>query len=542
LTKQVSTAELKRGLRTTQRMLATQRSRDEFLEFVKFMMPDYEDEDDPTMTGYDTTPLSLLLSDMLTKVEKGLLLRGCVSVGPQYGKSLLISVMFIAWYSGRNPRKHTMLATYNQDKADEWGDMVRAVMESPRYKMVFPKHALRKGGQAKDRLVTAYGGIRSFVGIGGSGSGKPADVLIVDDPIKNDEEAQSPTRLNAIWAWLNSVGFARARNFTAIVIVHTRWATDDPIGRLLDPDHPEHDPEIAAEWVYVNLPAVVTDPRMGEALGLKLEKQTEPLVIAQFGDKPMAPLWDAQKSLPFLAGMRRYAPRIFDSLYMGKPAPDEGDYFKAQWLLEYDLKDLPERLEIYAASDHAVSMKQDRDRTVLGCVGIDEQHDIWVLPDLVWEQMETDKTVEEILKLMKVHNPFMWWMESELISKSFGPFLRKRMEEEKIYCAIDPVTPHRDKKTRARSIQGRMSMGKVHFPKFAHWWPDARVQLLRFPFAANDDFVDWLAHIGMGLVKEYAPNVQAKGNVIALRPIDRILRASKLKAEKQKRDQANAGW
>jgi hypothetical protein len=69
--------------------------------------------------------------------------------------------------------------------------------------------------------------------------------------------------------------------------------------------------------------------------------------------------------------------------------------------------------------------------TVLGCVGVDENDDIWVLPDLVMDRMETDRTVDEMLMQFKTHKPLLWWMESELISKSFGPFLRKRMQEER---------------------------------------------------------------------------------------------------------------
>jgi predicted phage terminase large subunit-like protein len=123
--------------------------------------------------------------------------------------------------------------------------------------------------------------------------------------------------------------------------------------------------------------------------------------------------------------------------------------------------------------------------------------------------METDQTVEEMLIQFKSHKPLFWWMESELISKSFGPFLFKRMQEERTYTSVDAVTPSKDKSLRARSIQGRMRMRKVRFPRRAPWWPTARSQLLRFPAGANDDFVDWLAHIGMGLNKETRPTVRS---------------------------------
>jgi predicted phage terminase large subunit-like protein len=153
---------------------------------------------------------------------------------------------------------------------------------------------------------------------------------------------------------------------------------------------------------------------------------------------------------------------------------------------------------------------KDAIRTVIGCVGIDEHDDIWVLPDVVMERMETDRTVDEMLVQFKTHKPLLWWMESELISKSFGPFLRRRMQEERIYTSIDGVPVSKDKPTRARSIQGRMRMRKVRFPRFAPWWPEARSQILRFPYGAHDDFVDWLAHIGQGLIKEVGASAPKK--------------------------------
>jgi len=79
------------------------------------------------------------------------------------------------------------------------------------------------------------------------------------------------------------------------------------------------------------------------------------------------------------------------------------------------------------------------------------------------------------------------------------------MYDEKVYCAIDAVTPSSDKKVRGRSIQGRMAMKMVRFPKFAAWWPDARHQLLKFPHATHDDFVDWMSWLGLGLTKELRP-------------------------------------
>jgi predicted phage terminase large subunit-like protein len=351
------------------------------------------------------------------------------------------------------------------------------------------------------------------VGVGGSGTGKPADFFFVDDPIRNDEDAMSAAYRDKIWKWFNRVVFTRCHGKTPIVVVHTRWHEDDLIGRLCDPDHPGRRRPVSDggyagiedNWQYFNIPAVVTEQKLADALQLKLEVQTHPIVVREFGTRPMASLWEEKFPLTFLAEAKHNDPVGFSALRMGKPSPDDGSYFRAEDIVEYDIDELPKTLRKYGASDHAVSKAQNRDYTVLGCIGVDEHDDIWVLPDLVWDRMETDQTVEEMLIQFKLHKPLLWWMESELISKSFGPFLYKRMREERIYTSVDAVTPSKDKSLRARSIQGRMRMRKVRFPRRAPWWPTARAQMLRFPAGANDDFVDWLAHIGMGLNKEVKP-------------------------------------
>jgi predicted phage terminase large subunit-like protein len=158
-------------------------------------------------------------------------------------------------------------------------------------------------------------------------------------------------------------------------------------------------------------------------------------------------------------------------------------------------------------------------------------------------RMETDVTVDELLLKFLTHKPQLWWLESELISKSFGPFLKKLMHEKRIYTTLDPVSVHKDKETRARAIQGRMSHKRVHFPVYASWWPDAKNQLLKFPFGTHDDFVDWLAHIGMGLLKEIpAAATHTPARVIEVGSPAWILAQTRLRARNDDRKKAVAGW
>lgn len=538
--------QAKQHLKAAERLDAAMLAQESLMAYAKFTSPDAKDPEDAKKSRYLETAHGRLLCQIIEKIERRELKRVCVSIGPQFGKSEILSRKGPAWISGRNPYVNMILGSYNQPNADKFGGEVRELVESKAHQQVFPNYGeLRKGQQ--DYLVTGAGGQLAFVGVGGSGTGRPADFFLVDDPIKSSEEANSETFREKMWDWFNSVVFTRCHDDSAILVVHTRWHEDDLIGRLCDPDHPERDKKyagIAKRWTYINLPAVVSDPALAEALGLTLEPATDEDVVKQFGTKPISSLWPGRKSLPLLAEAKGQDARTFNALYMGKPTPDDGEYFKESYIVPYhSASELPKDLRMYGASDHAVSTKQSADNTVLGCVGVDTEGDLWVMDDLVMRRMETDVTVDELLLQFLTHKPQLWWMESEMISKSFGPFLKKLMMEKGIYTTLDPVTVSKDKSTRARAIQGRMSHRRVHFPVYASWWPDAKNQLLKFPYGTHDDFVDFLAHIGMGLLKEIPASAPSKpSRVIAVGSPAWILAQTRLKASKDGARKASAGW
>lgn len=501
--------------RVVARLTEVVRARESLLTFMRLKMPDPEDLDDVGLSRYSVTPQARLLCEVLEKVERGELLRVCISIGPQMGKSEVISRGFPAWFIGRNPHKNLMLGSYNQDFAEEFGGEVRDIAVGSVYRQVFPELEFRKGNAAKDYLVTRAGGKMAFVGRGASGTGKPADVFLVDDALKDDKEAQSPTTRKDLRSWFNKVVFTRCHAGSAVVVVNTRWHEDDLIGWLCDKSHPDHDPIIAANWTYINLPAVVRSEELATALGLTLEVQTDAEIVQQFGAMPMASLWPERKPLKFLAEARRLDPRGFESLYMGNPAPEDGDFFKREWLIGYKPEELPRSLMKYTASDHAISEKQERDASCFGTVGIDEKGIIWLLPDLYWEREDdTNVIVDEMIRIMRDLKPQIWWAERGHITKSILPFLRKRMIEENVMQTLvdDSMVPAVDKKTRARSIQGMMSLKRVRFPTFAPWWPEAQNELLKFDNGTHDDFVDMLSWIGIGLMREIPASKQAPEN------------------------------
>ena len=305
--------------------------------------------------------------------------------------------------------------------------------------------------------------------------------LLIDDPVKDREDADSTTMRNKLWGWFTDVAMTRLMGgMGRVVIIMTRWHEDDLVGRLTDPNNQYYNADEAKQWKIIHFTALAEE---GDIMGREKDE----------------PLWGERVTKEFLVSQRRMNPRGFAALYQGRPAPEEGDFFKREWLATYQPGDLPRNLRIYCASDHAVSTAQDRDPTVLMAAGVDEDDNIWILPDVWWRREETDNVVDAMLEMMARHKPLIWWAERGHISKSIGPFLRKRMQEEQVYCAIDEVVPVKDKQTRAQAIRGRLAMGKVRFPGFAPWWEAARHQMLTFPSGKHDDFVDTLAYIGLGL-------------------------------------------
>jgi predicted phage terminase large subunit-like protein len=531
-------------MRVVKTALKYARAKDSLLDFAQLMRPDPDDVENPDASMFEVCPHHRLIAEALERVERGECLRLAISMPPQHGKSEQISRMFPAWLIGRKPFRKVMFGTYSQDFANTFGAEVREIMQSAQYQDIFPGVNLRSDSKAKDFLgVQGHGGQLAFIGRGGAGTGKPADLFVIDDPIKDDEEAQSPTLRDKVWQWFTKVAYTRCHKLSAIVIVHTRWHEDDLIGRMLDPDHPEHDPTIAKDWTYLNIPAVITEPKLAEALGIEMAPPPSKRCIAEFGDKPMVALWGTRFSLDHLATAHRLNPRGFNALYMGTPSAEEGDYFKREWIKHYHPDHLPDDLRIYAASDHALSEKQGADYTVLGCVGVDAEDNIYVLPELIWNRMQTDATVERMIWMMKHKKPVLWFAESDNIKKSIGPFLRKRMREERVYVPVfDMSTAKGDKVFRARSIQGRMAMGKVFFPPFAHWFQKAQNELLKFPNAAHDDFVDWLAWIGLGLDSEQgATGVAPASNIPKRGTFGWLKWSSKRKAGRLDKN-AQEGW
>ena len=424
-------------------------SRRNLLAFTKYTLPHYQPAAHHT-----------LIAEKLEAVERGEIDRLMINMPPRHGKSELASRRFPAWFLGKNPNKQIIGASYNSELASDFGRQVRNIVASKEYGVLFPTR-LAEDSKAAGRWNTSDGGAYVAAGVGTAITGRGADILLIDDPLKDRQEADSETIRENIWDWYTSTAYTRLAPGGRVILIQTRWHEDDLTGRLLEEQAKGGD-----KWDILELPAI---------------------------DKDNNALWPNFYPIDALERIRSVLPsRDWAALYQQRPAPEEGAYFKRDWFRYYDEK--PKHLRVYGSSDYAVT-EDGGDYTVHLVVGVDPDDNIYVLD--VWRsQTSSDKWIQALLDLIKTHKPLMWIEESGQIIKSIGPFLEKRMREEKIYCRREQVASAADKPTRSRSIQARTSMGKVYFPSKAPWLEAFTSELLVFPAGKHDDQVDTFGLIG----------------------------------------------
>jgi len=230
------------------------------------------------------------------------------------------------------------------------------------------------------------------------------------------------------------------------------------------------------QWDIISLPALAeaNDP-LGRGVG-----------------QPLWPEWEDTANLE--RKRRAIGPRDWSALYQQRPAPEEGDYFKKEWLKPYDKAPARSTMRIYGGSDYAVTA-DGGDYTCHIVVGIDPEGRMYLL-DLWRGQTASDGWVEALCDLVKEWAPIGWAEEQGQIRSGIGPFLDRRMRDRKAYVFREQFPTRGDKAIRAQSIRGRMALEGLYVPVNAEWWPDLRSELLSFPAGKHDDQVDALGLVG----------------------------------------------
>lgn len=447
-------------------LLARRRARTGLLKFAEY-----------TNTAYRAAPHHGLIAAKLEAVERGEIKRLMICMPPRHGKSELASRRFPAWYLGKNPGKHVIAASYNSDLANDFGREVRNIVDGDDYRNLFDVR-LAQDSQAANRWHTDVGGMYVAAGVGTAITGRGADLLLIDDPFKDRKEADSEIRREDVWNWYTSTAYTRLMPGGAIVVINTRWHDDDLSGRLLSQEGGD-------QWEVISLPAIGQD----------------------------GALWPEWYPIERLEQIQAVLPaRDWNALYQQNPIPDDGDYFKADWFVEYD--ELPEKLTHYGASDYAVT-DGDGDYTEHGVAGVDFSRNLYVV-DWWRGQATSDVWIDRKCDLINKYKPACWFGESGVIRRAIEPFMMARMTQRNAFCRIEWLPSINDKPTRARNIQAMASMGKVFIPRNAPWKAEWLSQMLRFPAGKYDDGVDVMSLFGRGLEHISVPRRERKPTQAAM--------------------------
>lgn len=430
--------------------------------------------------GYRDAPHHRLIARHLEAVERGEITRLMITMPPRHGKSMLASEFFPAWYLGRNPDHYIATATYAQDLADDFGRKVKNQIEDPTFQAIFPGVGLADDSRSAKRFTVnnEIGGYEHglkqkgayyAVGVGGPLTGRGAHLLLIDDPVKNREDAESEIIRKKTKDWYTSTAYTRLMPGGRIVIIQTRWHEDDLAGWL----QLEHEHE---GWVVLNLPAV---SKQGEAL------------------------WPEQYDLEALEKIKRaLPPRDWSALYQQEPSPETGDYFKREWIHLMNHTPPKESLTIVGGSDYAVT-SDGGDYTVHGVLGLDPEGNPWLL-DLWREQASSDVWVAAFCALVKKWNPLGWAEETGQIKSGVGPFLTRAQLQTGAYVAREQFPTRGDKAVRAQSFRGLIATRGLYIHKDAPWVTDLITEMMSFPVGVHDDQVDMLGLIGQLIDRLFA--------------------------------------
>ncbi len=508
--------------------LEVYKARDSFLSYMTFTDPVPDQPDDPRQSLYEVQPVHRFLAETLERIERGELKRVIFTLPPRTGKTRMTSQKFPTWFVGRNPRRSVIVATYNGIFARDFGTAIKESLTSDRYRQIFPSVDLVSSARSAERMTMRnYGGSIFCIGRGNAATGRGADLMILDDLIKDRKEANSIVIRDSIWQWFTSVAMTRQMSSAAaVIIIMTRWHEDDLVGRLTDPNNAFYKEDEAKQWVVINVPAIAEERDL-------------------LGRAPGEVLWPARFPREFLEEHKTRDPQAFNALYQGRPSPEEGEFFRVADIRTYTPRELPKDLRYYITSDHSVTVGPHSNKTCILVGGVDENLDLWLV-DCFWRKVDTEAAVEAMLILMAKYRPLLWTAELGHISKSIGPFLRRRMREQNVVCAIHEVHPAKDKPTRCQSIQARMSLGRVFFPAKAWWFEDAKRTLLQFPNSSDDDFPDALGLFGGQLDRMVAPG-RARNASYDSRHVPRLGTLAWVKADAEARrrfelNQSQTGW
>lgn len=416
-----------------------------------------------------------LIADKLEQVYSGRIKRLMLFLPPRSGKTTLATIHFPSWVLGLREKQEFITASYSGELAQKFGKETRNVVSSPIYKEMFGV-TLKQGDKNKSQWSTTNGGSYTSVGVGGATTGKGANFISIDDPIRNRAEAESKLYRDRIWDWYRSTIYTRLEKNGAIVLTLTRWHNDDLAGRLIKDQEDGGD-----QWDIISFPAIATSTEK-----IKVGKKH---IVRKVG----SPLWkdkygkDVLKQIKNTIGSYEWA-----ALYQQNPVSAETQVFKPDW---FKYRTLEEVLRLntrnFVSVDTAISQKASADYTAITINYVDRENN-WNI-----QSMHLRCTPTELLDLLfKIHSERRIekiGIEKTIYLQAIKEFFDQEMRKRNKFMEIVELQHNQiAKEVRIRGLIPRYETGSIYHIKGE--CDGLEDELLSFPKGANDDEVDSLAY------------------------------------------------
>ena len=408
-----------------------------------------------------------VIVDALEACRRGEVNRLIINVPPRSLKSICASVAFPAWLLGHEPSSQIICASYAQDLANKHAIDCRTILSSKWYQDLFPTR-LSTQRQAVQEFMTTHQGFRLATSVGGVLTGRGADFIIIDDPLKPDE-ALSETQRKAVNDWYGHTLYSRLNDKRkgCIILIMQRLHEDDLVGHVLGQE----------SWKLVRLPAIADEDeihlvqtpygpkRFTRSAGEALHPDREPLEI-------LHQLREAQGEYNF-AGQ-----------YQQAPAPLGGGMVKAEWFKTYNPADLPSKFDlVFQSWDTANKPTELSDYSVCTTWGVKEKH-VYLL-HVLRKRLGYPELKRAVREQAEVFSPKTILIED----KASGTQLIQELVSEGMY-AIKKYEPTMDKIMRMHSVTSTIENGFVHIPDKAAWLNEYLHELTTFPKGKYDDQAD----------------------------------------------------
>lgn len=409
--------------------------------------------------------LDRFLQDVADKKSPRLI----ITMPPRSGKSELVSRRFPAFALGRNPDLQIIATSYSSDLSQRFNRDVQRVIDDEQYFELFPKTKLNNSRVRTDSRgsyirtsdlfeIVGHAGAYRSCGVGGGITGQGADILIIDDPIKDRAQAASKTIRDSIWDWYTSTAYTRLSPGGGVIVMATRWHTDDLIGRLIQ-RMGEGD-----TFRIVNYPAIAEHDELHRKAGEALHPERYPL----------STLLQIQKTI---------GSRDWEALYQQHPVPDGGALFKLEWFRRWTATSLPPEFDHTLMSWDMTFKDSKNSDYVVGQVWGKKGPNFYLL-DQVRGQWDFVKT-KEMVRVLAHKWPRV--VRKLVEDKANGSAVISELKS--TVSGFIPITPTESKEARASSVTPYFEAGNVFIPEdsAAPWVPHYVSELLEFPAGSHDD-------------------------------------------------------